>query len=155
MKLRWLCVWAAVSTSCASCPPCEVQAPATPPPCASRQANPDRVPAPRTPTTPGSGSETRTQQVIASVVVRNREKIRACYELERAKDPSLRGTLTLHFTLDPQGNVVQANVVPERSTLQRPSLHECALSALRTIAFPPSSRGFESQVNYPFDFKPQ
>jgi TonB family protein len=81
--------------------------------------------------------------------------VRACYEAERAKDPSVMGTLTLRFTIDPKGAVTQANVVSERSTLKQPSLHQCALDALRTISFPPSSRGFESQVNYPFDFKPQ
>jgi TonB family protein len=93
--------------------------------------------------------------VIASVVVQNRQKIRACYELERAKDPNVAGSLTLHFTLDPKGAVSQANVVSERSSLKQATLHQCALDALRTISFPPSSRGFESQVNYPFDFKPQ
>jgi len=103
----------------------------------------------------GDASETRTQQVIASVVVQNRQKVRACYEAERTKDPTLAGTLTVHFTIDPRGTVTQANVVAERTTLKQPSLHQCALNALGTISFPPSSRGFESQVNYPFDFKPQ
>lgn len=93
--------------------------------------------------------------MIASVIVQNRQKFRDCYELERAKEPTARGSLTLHFTLDPHGKVIQSNVVEPRSTLKQPTLHQCALTALNAIAFPPSSRGFESQVNYPFDFKPQ
>jgi TonB family protein len=92
--------------------------------------------------------------VIASVVARNRDVVRACYDAERVKDPRLAGTLTLHFTIDPQGKVTEASVVDSRTTLKAAALQRCALDALRTISFPPSSRGFESQVNYPFDFKP-
>jgi TonB family protein len=93
--------------------------------------------------------------VIASVVVQNRHEFRACYEAERAKDPNVAGSLTVHFTIDPKGVVTSANVIAERSSLAQPTLHKCALDALRAISFPPSSRGFESQVSYPFDFKPQ
>lgn len=156
MNLRWLCVYPVFSLGCASCPPCEVQTPSAPAPCSPATENlPRAQPTAQPSYRAGDGSETRTQQVIASVVAQNRQKVRACYEAERAKNPALAGTLTLHFILDPQGNVTQANVVPERTTLKQPSLHQCVLDALRTISFPPSSRGFESQVNYPFDFKPQ
>jgi TonB family protein len=140
----------AVACAPASCPPCEANAPA--PPCAI-SASP-QTPAVLVPATGDATGETRTREVIASVVARNRHLVRACYDAGRAKDPRLAGTLTIHFTIDPQGKVTEASVVDARTTLKAGEVHRCALDALRTISFPPSSRGFESQVNYPFDFKP-
>lgn len=120
-------------------PPCTTAAPVNPPPRSSTGTDP---------------RETRTQQVITSVVAQNRDKVRACYDAARANNPELAGTLTIHFELDPRGKVTQANVVPQRSSLTQAALHACALDAIRAISFPPSSRGFESRVTYPFDFKP-
>lgn len=155
MTSRWIGLFVLLGAACAPahCPPCEVQAPHAVP-CES--SAPLAPPAPRPAQTPTAGAtaDTRTQQVIAAVVARNRSKVRACYEAERAKNPTLAGTLTVQFRLDPRGKVVDANVVRARSTLALPSLDNCALDVVRNISFPPSSRGFESQVNYPFDFKP-
>lgn len=92
-------------------------------------------------------------EVIQNVVLQNRQSVRRCYDLERQKDPSLRGTLTIHFKLDPAGNVAFAQVNTERSSLTHPQLARCAIDAIKKMKFPPSSRGFESAVNYPFDFR--
>jgi hypothetical protein len=35
-----------------------------------------------------------------------------------------------------------------------PELDTCAVEAVKTFKFPPSSRGLESKVNYPFNFNP-
>ena len=104
--------------------------------------------------TPSSAREKRTTEVIAAVVTRNRASVRRCYEQELAHRPGLRGMLTMRFTLDSKGKVTAATINPERSTIRLPSLTDCAAKALRDMAFPPSSRGFESTVNYPFNFKP-
>lgn len=97
--------------------------------------------------------ETRTTEVVALVIRENRKRFRDCYE-QGAKDrPDLQGTLTLHFVLDPRGKVKHAEVNAERSTIVEPSIDQCAISVLKTLTFPPSSRGMESSVNYPFDFK--
>ncbi len=155
MTARWFGLFALLGTSCApaACPPCEVQTPNVPACDSSQSYAPPRPTRTETPAA-GATTETRTQAVIAAVVAQNRPRVRACYEAERQKNPTLTGTLTVHFKLDPQGKVVEANVVDARSTLPVPSLHKCALDVVRSISFPPSSRGFESQVNYPFDFKP-
>ncbi len=98
--------------------------------------------------------ETRTMDVIRGVVLKNRQKVRDCYERELAKSPGLRGTLTIHFKLDPRGNVEFAKLNAPRSTLKQPVLAKCAIDTIKSLKFPESSRGFESEVNYPFDFKP-
>lgn len=101
-----------------------------------------------------SEEETRTTDVIGKIVRDNRKPFRACYEKGKAEIPDLRGTLTLHFVLDPEGKVKVAELNAERSTIQSPVVVECAVRVLTGLTFPPSSRGMESNVNYPFDFKP-
>ncbi|MEN9577001.1 MAG: hypothetical protein RJA70_10 [Pseudomonadota bacterium] len=98
--------------------------------------------------------ETRTTQVIGEVIRKNRQAFRDCYDQELARSPGLRGNITLHFVLDPKGQVSLSKVNTERTTLTEPGLGKCTLAALNKLQFPPSSRGFESTVNYPFDFKP-
>lgn len=154
MAHHWLAATAVFWLGCspAACPPCEARSAASSSPCTVPL--PTRT-EPEVPHATGTGpKEARTQQVIADVVAQNRGKVRACYEAERAKSPELSGTLTVHFTLDPKGHVTEAHVVEARTTLKQPSLHRCSIEALKALSFPPSSRGFESQVNYPFDFKP-
>jgi outer membrane biosynthesis protein TonB len=97
--------------------------------------------------------ETRTIAVIRQIVLNNRQQFRDCYEAERRGQPGLKGSLTLHFKLNPAGQVSLAEVNLPRSSLKSPKLASCALAALRRLQFPSSSRGFESEVNYPFDFR--
>lgn len=98
--------------------------------------------------------ETRTTAVIHKVVLSHRHSVRDCYEIERRKEPTLRGTLTIQFEINPSGRVTRAELNTKRSTLRQPALVSCAIAAVQRMNFPPSSRGFESTVNYPFDFKP-
>lgn len=102
----------------------------------------------------GGVTETRTTEVIAKVIKDNRAPFRACYEKGRKELPDLKGTLTLHFVLDPEGKVKLAELNLERSTIKSPMVADCAIAELKKLKFPPSSRGMESSVNYPFDFKP-
>ncbi len=99
-------------------------------------------------------AETRTTEVIQRVVLNNRQSARNCYDLERSKVPELAGTLTIFFVIDPQGNVKHAELNQERSTLGQDALVQCVIRAIQRLKFPPSSRGFESEINYPFDFRP-
>jgi outer membrane biosynthesis protein TonB len=99
--------------------------------------------------------DTRTTQSVQKVILDNRKTFRACYDSARKQKKDLgAGTLTLHFVLDPDGKVKKAELNQERSTLQEPKLVECALAQLKNLSFPPSSKGMDTTVNYPFDFKP-
>jgi predicted small lipoprotein YifL len=97
--------------------------------------------------------ETRTTEVIQKVVQDNRKPIRACFDKARKELPDLSGTMTIHFVLDPEGGVKSAELNVERSEVKAPSVVNCAIDQLKKIKFPPSSRGMESKVNYPFSFK--
>lgn len=97
--------------------------------------------------------ETRTTEVIANIVTKNRKSVRACFDSLSKAEKGSGGTLTITFDLDPKGKVQSAKLHEARSTLKLPKLTNCAIGAIRKMRFPPSSRGFESTVNYPFDFK--
>jgi outer membrane biosynthesis protein TonB len=99
-------------------------------------------------------AETRTNQVIQGVVLQNRVRIRSCYEAALTQQPNLAGKLTVQFTIDASGKVTVAEVNQARTTLRDPKVQACTLAAVQSLTFPASSRGFESSVNYPFDFKP-
>jgi hypothetical protein len=98
--------------------------------------------------------ETRTMEVIQKIVKDNRAAVRECYDKARKDLPSLQGDMIIHFVLDPEGKVKLAELNQERSTLKAPPVVECAIKVLKGIRFPPSSRGMESTVNYPFNFTP-
>ena len=102
---------------------------------------------------PGAAGETRTTDVIAKIIKDNRKSFRDCYEKGTKELPDLQGTLTLHFVLDPEGKIKKAELNQERSTLKAPPVVDCAIGVLKQLRFPPSSKGMESTINYPFDFK--
>lgn len=105
---------------------------------------------------PTSGApETRTTEAIAEVVNQNRAKVRACYEAVQKKLPDLKGDLVVKFTLDAEGKVKSAEQNLEQSTLKNPDIGKCAVDEIKTWKFPPSSRGMDTTVNYPFNFRPQ
>jgi hypothetical protein len=98
--------------------------------------------------------ETRTLDVIAKLVKDQRKQVRECYEKARKDLPTLQGDLVIHFVLDPEGKVKLAELNQERSTLKSPPVTECAIKVIKGIAFPPSSRGMETEANYPFNLMP-
>jgi TonB family protein len=99
-------------------------------------------------------AETRTMEVIQKIVKDQRQPVRDCYEKARKELPSLRGDLVLHFTLDPEGKVKAIEVNQQRTTLKAPAVSDCAIKVIKGLSFPPSSRGMETEVNYPYNFNP-
>ena len=138
---------------------------AEPPPAASAPApsGPDAPPAPSAAEAPsaapeesatGGDPDTRTMEVIASVVKAHRKDARACYEKGQKEIPDLKGDLVVHFVLTPGGKVKVAELNQERSTIKSPMVVNCVIDVIRAIEFPKSSRGMETTVNYPFNFNP-
>jgi hypothetical protein len=102
----------------------------------------------------GEGQESRTTAIIQKQIVDNRKPFRDCYDKARKELPELRGTMTIHFVLDTEGKVKKAELNLDRSEIKTANVSDCAIGVLKSMKFPPSSRGMETTVNYPFDFKP-
>ncbi|HTM45640.1 MAG TPA: AgmX/PglI C-terminal domain-containing protein [Polyangiaceae bacterium] len=98
--------------------------------------------------------ETRTMAVIQDVFKTNRPKVRACFDETLKKHPGLKGNLTISFVINPKGTVKEVTINTARSDLNVAELNACVIDTVLKISFPPSSRGFESQGNYPFNFNP-
>jgi len=98
--------------------------------------------------------ETRTMDVIAKIVKDNRQPVRDCYDKARKELPTLRGDMVIAFDLDPEGKVKKIELNQQRSTLKAPAVVDCAITTIKGLKFPPSSRGMETQVNYPYNFNP-
>jgi len=102
-----------------------------------------------------TAAETRTTEVIQKIVLDNRKPVRECYDKARKDLPDLKGKMTIKFVLDPDGKVKTAELSMNESDIKSPLVVNCAIDVLKKIKFPPSSRGMDTTVNYPFDFKPQ
>ena len=101
----------------------------------------------------GNGkTETRTMEVVAQVVQENRKPVRECFDKAQKDLPDLKGTMVINFILDPDGKVKKAEFNQERSDLKSPAVVDCAIKIIQGIKFPPSSRGMDTTVNYPFKF---
>jgi hypothetical protein len=97
-------------------------------------------------------TETRTMEVIAQVVKDNRKPVRECFDKAKKDLPSLKGDMVIHFVVDPDGKVKKAELNQERSTIKSPAVVDCSIKIIQGIKFPPSSRGMDTTVNYPFNF---
>jgi TonB family protein len=95
---------------------------------------------------------TQIQAIVGSE--QNRKPVRACYEKAQKELPELKGMMTIKFVLDPDGNVKTAELVPERSEIKSPDVAKCAIDVIKSLKFPKSSKGMETTVNYPYNFKP-
>jgi len=98
--------------------------------------------------------EKRTIEVIQKLVKERRPEVRECYEKARKDLPSLQGDMIIHFILDPEGKVKSIELNQERSTLKSSTVVDCAIKTIKSISFPPSTRGMETNVNYPYNFMP-
>jgi TonB family protein len=110
--------------------------------------------APASSATASPARDSRGKQEIQQVMADNRDKVRACYDAALAKNPGIAGDLVIDFTIDPRGDVKQADVNWSQSEIHIPELDKCAADAVRSLKFPASSRGLESKVSYPFNFNP-
>jgi hypothetical protein len=100
------------------------------------------------------GEETRTLEVIQKIVKDHRKPVRECYEKARKDLPTLQGDMIIHFVLGPDGKVKTIELNEQRSTLKAPPVVDCAIKVIKGLSFPPSSRGMETNVNYPYNFMP-
>jgi hypothetical protein len=84
---------------------------------------------------------------IRRVVKQHRYQIRRCYEYVAQRDPTVAGTVELHFLIGTDGKVATASATGELPA----SVTECVAAEARTWEFPVSDAS--TQVNYPFTFR--
>jgi hypothetical protein len=93
---------------------------------------------------------TLAPEPIRTVVVAHRGALYACYRLEAAQNPPLAGGVTAHWTIDPSGTVVDAQVVDW--TLHNERVEKCVLVQIKSWKFPACD--LPTRVSFPFSFAP-
>jgi TonB family protein len=90
-----------------------------------------------------------------AIVQGNRDKFRTCYEASLSSHPGIKGRTMLRFVLSPGGTVKEAGIERSNSDITEADLERCLVAELKKLSFPPSKRGMETTVNYPFHFNPR
>ncbi len=97
------------------------------------------------PTSRGGLSQEQVRRVVAAHV----GALRACYESEAQKNPSLKGGVTAAFQIDPSGSVSSASVA--NSSLGNPRVEGCVIRQVKSWRFPASDSP-TIVGGYPFKF---
>jgi FHA domain len=91
-------------------------------------------------------------ELIRKVVHDHRAQIRTCYEMQLNARPNLAGKLVAAWTIDAQGDVVEAHT--QESALHDRTVESCVSGKIKTWHFPIPKGGGEVFVTYPFIFTP-
>ena len=87
---------------------------------------------------------------IARVVNSRMGAFRACYEAAQARDPTMRGSVSIAWTISPSGSVSSASVA--NSSLGNARVEGCLLRQFRRLKFPSADK--PTGANWPFVFRP-
>lgn len=90
--------------------------------------------------------------VLKRLKAYNRE-VRNCYERALLVRPSLKGRLTLRWTISATGQTSKLLIM--NSQLKMPSLERCVSDTIQAISWPRAANGQPTIVNYPFEFQAQ
>ena len=90
--------------------------------------------------------------MIDSVIKRNINQIRYCYQKELHKYPNLNGTIVVKFVVAADGSV-QKSVI-KSSTMGSEAAQNCVAKRLLRMKFPAPKGGGIAIVSYPFVFTP-
>jgi hypothetical protein len=110
--------------------------------------------APPPPKGPHAHEPGRGPEDIRAMVMARRDEAWACYDNALKDHPGIEGGLVIAWTIDPKGNVTQADVDASRSQIVEPSVVACVSSIIKGIQFAASPGRFETTAFYPFNFHP-
>jgi hypothetical protein len=89
------------------------------------------------------------KEIIRRYVKRNIEKITYCYEKELLAQPGLEGTVTVNFTLNGNGRVIDS-----KASGVDPTVSSCIAEVVSTIRFPKVGDDGIYPIKYPFQLRP-
>ncbi|HMI82459.1 MAG TPA: AgmX/PglI C-terminal domain-containing protein [Polyangiaceae bacterium] len=96
----------------------------------------------------GSGTGGLSPEQIRRVVMAHLGALRACYEMEAERNPSLKGGVSVQWQIAPEGTVSAASL--GSSSLGNPRVEGCVVRQVKGWRFPSSAA--PSSVNWPFKF---
>jgi TonB family protein len=99
------------------------------------------------------GSGEFDASIVVQMIKTRIGAIRACYERELKRNPSLAGKVTIQFTIEERGNVSGVKVA--ENTTGDTAVGQCVANAIQRFRFNPGPEGGSVTFAYPFVFAPQ
>jgi hypothetical protein len=99
-----------------------------------------------------AGASDRMKPMI-DLIKSKRDGFRCCFDLWTKGHPGESGRVTLRFDLAPDGTLKKAEVKQDESTVHAPELEACMVDLAKSLTYPRSPSGKQTELNYPFDFK--
>jgi hypothetical protein len=84
-----------------------------------------------------------SEKEIRRVVVGHMGSLRSCYQSEVKRNPSLAGTVTAKWEIQPAGHVTKVRLAD--STLRNEHVEECIVREVRRWRFPSSASGTSAE----------
>lgn len=97
----------------------------------------------------------RRREDVQAIVQAHRDEARACYDKGLKDHPEIAGKIDVKWTVDPSGNVTDAEIDKAASDILEPSVGQCVVDVIKKLKFNASEKGFETRMHYPFDFHPR
>lgn len=91
--------------------------------------------------------------LVKKVVVKNIEKIKACYEARLDDGLKRSGKLVVRWDIDDTGSA--KNFREKMNDLDDRKTYECIVNEMKTWKFPAAPKGESATVDYPFIFSPK
>lgn len=88
------------------------------------------------------------REAVYLVIMKNLGQIIYCYELGLQQKPSLRGRVSVDFTINSQGRVGSCSI--GSSSLKSAQVESCMIGKIKNWKFPQPVGGVNVDVNYPF-----
>ncbi len=99
------------------------------------------------------GSGDFDSSVVVKTIKTRLAAIRACYERELRRNPTLEGKVTVQFSIQPRGNVTNVSITA--NTTGDSAVAQCVSSTISRFRFNPGPEGGSVTYSYPFVFAPQ
>lgn len=91
--------------------------------------------------------------VIQRIMHSRLAQIRACYQGVLGKEPTLAGTVVVHFVIDAKGAVTKSERDPA-TTITNTDVITCTVDAIKSLPFPVPEGGGTVNVTQSFAFQP-
>ena len=93
-----------------------------------------------------------SRYVVQATIAKYLSQVRACYEEGLQRNPGLKGTVDVAFTIRGNGKVKSSRV--RKSSLGDKKVEKCITTKMRGWNFPKPRGGVDVNVNYPFLLRP-
>jgi len=103
-------------------------------------------------TSADAGTSDRLAPMV-ELMKQKRDGFRCCFDIWAKKNPGASGRVMLVINLGPDGKLKKAFVKQDESGIHAPEVESCMVDLAKTLTYPKSPSGKDTEYSHPFDFK--